>query len=324
MSDGAAVGPPGREAPRLRRDCGEAGLVAPPPNELGYFRVMAPERQLDDCEEGLRDAASQHPILGPFVRLIEYRNDAARLVGLATIGIHGLIKFGRIAKSMRWRLENPRDAGELTESQIALIEGLASSSSSEIDNDFQLLRAHALVGLWGALEDFHDDLLIEWMRVKPSAMSESAAANVSVPIGEYLARDERGRAELVLSELKKTLRSDLQPGLGQFLPLLNELGLYGEVEADVKKALLEFQQTRHVWAHKAGRVDERFLLACPWRTDVSVGSRLHVDEARWTEYLDALSKYSATVLDWVDALGGEGLESSRRDLTGDSGTDLIT
>lgn len=258
----------------------------------------------DETEHALREAARGLPILGPFVRLIEYRNDADRLVSLAIVGIRGLVKWGEVADKIGWRADRPEDS-----EHADVVERLAAASSAEIERDFELLRAHAVVGLWGALEDFHDDLLIEWLQVKPGALRDSAiGANVNVPIGEYLARDDRGRSELVVSELKKTLRSDLQPGVGQFLPVLNELGLHGQLDPDVKKSILELQQTRHLWAHRAGIVDQRFLDACPWRNDVSIGGRLHVDDAMWHASLAALSKYSATLLDWVETLGGDDLK----------------
>jgi hypothetical protein len=236
----------------------------------------------------LRAAGEAHPLFGVFARFIEYREDTVALVEMAIAGAQVLNRLGEVDV----------DLG-LTREKGAEAPYYSVRARRDIDEDFPLLRGHALVGLWGAFEAFHEDLAVEWVRARPSALGRAVVMSLSVPLGEYEALDEVDRAVYLVRLLKRESNLDRQPGLGQFLPMLKQVGIFGSVDDDVRREVVEFQQARHVWAHRGGLIDERFAELCPWRTDLTVGSRLHLTHEDFFRLTGAASTYVGGVFEWV-------------------------
>ena len=191
----------------------------------------------------------------------------------------------------------------------------AIAAQHEIDQDFPLLRAHAIVGLWGAFEAFHEDLVTEWVRARPSALDSTAVMRLEVPVGQYELLDDAERSVFLVGLLRRELAVDRMPGIGQFSPLLKKVGIFGEVPEATRKDILEMQQVRHVWAHRGGVVDSRFLALCPWREDVSVGERLHVGQDDFNRFVFALSTYVRLVFEWMSEGVREVAERSQAEAT---------
>lgn len=236
----------------------------------------------------LREVGEKHPLLSVFTRFIEYRDDTVSLVNMSIAGAQILDRLGAVDVELG-----------LTREKGAAKPDYSAHPKREIEEDFPLLRGHALVGLWGPFEAFHEDLAVEWVRARPSALSSASVMTLTVPLGEYEALDETERAVYLVRLLKQQSGLERQPGLGQFLPLLQKIGIFGTVADDVRRDILELQQTRHLWAHRGGWTDETFVSACPWRTDVCVGSRLHVTDDAFYRLTKAASSYVGGVFEWI-------------------------
>ena len=140
---------------------------------------------------------------------------------------------------------------------------MSESLQREIDNEFPLLQANALVGLWGALEACIDDLCLLWIQCMDRQSLGQALGGARVKIGEYLSLEEDERWKWILLQLQRSDAASLRTGIGQFESTLKPLGVSPQVDDAVRNTLFRIKSMRNLYAHRAGRADAKFLQDWP-------------------------------------------------------------
>jgi hypothetical protein len=119
-----------------------------------------------------------------------------------------------------------------------------------------LFHALMIIGAWSALEAYVGDFCKAVMREQPELLDSDEIQSIKVPLAELLA-DNDDKVEQVYLALDKNFGRGT--GVYRFESVLKHLGLSEPVPGDIRKALLQAQKIRNVWAHNAGRADSQFL-----------------------------------------------------------------
>jgi hypothetical protein len=186
---------------------------------------------------------------------------------------------------------------------LAYAENMAHLAKSEMANDFPLLRSHAVMGLWGALEAMVEDTAISWMEHNPAALAAPKIAKIRVPFAEFQRLDQQDRLRFLIMELQRDLGTELKSGATKFESLLDVVGLGGRVDRRVKNTLFETQNLRNVIAHRGGIADQRLVANCP-HLQYSVGDPIRINEESFDRISDGLLTYAVTILNRCRVITG--------------------
>ncbi|WP_374611469.1 hypothetical protein [Gordonia sp. (in: high G+C Gram-positive bacteria)] len=227
----------------------------------------------------------------PFRTWIEYYQDALNLVHLTYDGLNSIdfrIELGDILRGFRLEVERGRD-------QVLRDALLVKSRDAhrEIDADYPVLHAHTLLGLWGALERLIEDIFITSILYEPSLLAHERLSRVKLLVDVILGSGE-DRANAILAEFIRTIGADQKKGVGQFEALLKPVLLDGQVPRVVRDSVLLAQQIRHVWAHRGGVADAKFVESCSSRA--SVGDKLLIGSSEFHHLSDGIQMYGLVVL----------------------------
>lgn len=163
-----------------------------------------------------------------------------------------------VASQMRLTPATPGERFEETS-----IGSLSENLRREIENDFPLLHANALVGLWGALEACINDLCLLWLPCMERQELGDALEGTRVKLGEYLSLGEEEQWLWILDQLQRSDGGSLRTGIGQFESILKPLGVSPSVDSAVRTTLFRIKAMRNLYAHRAGRADAKFLKEWP-------------------------------------------------------------
>lgn len=175
---------------------------------------------------------------------------------------------------------------------------LIQKARDQVEHGFPLLWEQATVSLWSHLEVATEDLavaLVEHALTTDTLDALSVEARtVRLPVEVWVQGNRRDHARQVLAELDKKQHFGTKPGAGQLEATLEVVGLGGGVSDDIRRALLQTSQVRHVLVHRGGEADERFVEYC---SDLvaGVGSRVSVDEGTFRDWSEAAESYMVTV-----------------------------
>jgi len=233
----------------------------------------------------------------PFSRLETYLFETVRLCDLSARGIYAL-KGQTILTETLYGGEGPWSFKTEPDQRKRVIEEskqLAELAKNEIDNGFPLLHAHAIVGIWGALEACIDDLLVSVLVHDADAREHEVFAKVRVSVTELEGLDSEERMRLVLEEAKRLLRAEQRIGINTFEAILATVYLSGEVLEDTRKDMLELQQLRHVFVHRGGIADRKLLRHCPW-LNVTPGARIMLKRKDYERFARAVVNYAIAVI----------------------------
>lgn len=175
---------------------------------------------------------------------------------------------------------------------------MSQSTKREIENGFPLLYANTLIGLWGALEACIDDLCLLWLQCLDREDLGEALGNSRARVGEYLSLDDGDRWLWILMQLQKSDGASLRAGVGQFESVLKPLGILPEVEGGVRTTLFRIKAMRNLYAHRAGRADEKFLRDWP-EHPARVGETVYPTEQQFLAAHTAMVLYVEGVHDRI-------------------------
>jgi len=194
----------------------------------------------------------------------------------------------------------PEDSDWLIEAR-----NTAALAKEEADGDFPLMHAHALMGLWSALEALIEDVTVAWLVAKPEVIHGPAFAKIRVPVSDYHQMSVEDRMAYVVTELQRDLKAELRQGVTRFESVLDAIGMGSGVSSDIRKAIFEIQQVRNSLAHRGGVADRRLIEACPW-LGLKQGQPLVVTHEKFEYYIDAVYGYLADLINrWRVADGLE-------------------
>ena len=236
----------------------------------------------------------------PFSRLETFLYETLRLCNLAAQGIYGLKGQIFLTEALYggegpWSFTPEPDEGKRA---IEESKQLAEFAKDEIDNDFPLLHAHAIVGIWGALEACIDDLLVSVLVHDTDARRHEAFAKVKVSVTELEDMDSEERMRIVMEEAKRLLRAEQRIGINTFEAILATVDLSGDVLEDTRRDMIELQQLRHVFVHHGGIVDRKLLRHCPW-LNIKPGTRIMLKRKDYERFTRAVVNYVKAVIERV-------------------------
>jgi hypothetical protein len=233
----------------------------------------------------------------PFSRLETYLYETIRLCRLSVQGIYAL-KGEIILTEVLYGGEGPWSfTPEPDEGKRAIEESkqLAELAQNEIDNEFPLLHAHAIVGIWGALEACIDDLIVSVLVHDANARSDEVFTKVKVSITELEDLESEERMRIVLEEAKRLVRAEQRIGINTFEMILATVDLSGDVLEDTRRDMIELQQLRHVFVHRGGIADRKLLRYCPW-LNVTPGTKIMLKRKDYERFARAVVNYAKAVI----------------------------
>lgn len=220
---------------------------------------------------------------------IRYAADALSLIDIAQDSTRVLIRIRDGLRSLEDKPSSERDA--LIDRSI---EERAAEAEMLHQNDFPLLNGHTLMGLWGALESCIDDVAVGVVTDDRAKGAHTTLARLRVPVADFLYLDDEDRWRWLIEQIKRETGSTLKAGVGQFESLLTSIGLGGELDPAIRKTLHVAKAVRNVLAHRGGKVDQRFLTACP-DVRLPIGAQLRVTTAQAKSAAFAMTLYVENV-----------------------------
>lgn len=152
-----------------------------------------------------------------------------------------------------------------------------------------------LIGAWGAFEAFFDDFFVAALESDPDALDQEFMTELKV---KYSDKTDASGIYRALSN-----KVDRDPGTKRFEQLLKAINLNGDVPEEISIAVSEAQQIRHLWAHRAGISDERFIKKAE-SLDFEVGTQVGIDNKEARTYVVAIFLYGSIVFNrWRVKLG---------------------
>lgn len=186
---------------------------------------------------------------------------------------------------------------ELLEVDAEKVEALrdkALKATEHIEQGFSILHAHSLLGLWGALECFVEDIFKARLLSDPTLLAHTKFAKLKLPVEVFLLSDA-DRVTAIATEFTRHTSADLGHGISRFERLLEPVNLDGEVSREIRDAIYEAQQIRNVWAHRAGIADTRFCESCP-NFSVSVGEKVSVSKEKFDHLVQSIEEYGFLII----------------------------
>lgn len=181
--------------------------------------------------------------------------------------------------------------------------GKASYARRESEAGFPIVHAHALLGLWGALECLVEDLFLASLESDPSILGEEPFRKIRLPVGMLLLASDDDRLKAILNEASRASETDLALGVSRFERLLRMVHADGRVPSRIKESMFQAQQIRNVWAHRGGYADARFVERCP-QLGFSVGQRIDLDPSNFLRYMHGFHMYGLVIMNRYLALHG--------------------
>lgn len=224
----------------------------------------------------------------PISRFLSFAHDVEVLVNIHESGLRALKIIPHILGAHPSDIDKSRHAA-----QLALAHREAEYASKSVGSEFMF--AHSVVGLWSGLEVLVEDLVGAWIASHPEVLDLPDMAKVRIPVAEYMRLGEDERIGLLVTELQRTLRTELASGATRFEKLVDAVGLGGKTPDQLRRALFEMWQVRNLWAHRSGVSDRKFTEICPW-LNYDVGERVVIDLDRFNYYLHATHMYAVLLL----------------------------
>jgi len=204
-------------------------------------------------------------------RLLDFHSLA--LTGISAA--HGEPELVRALRDVqRGREGTPSDA-EWTQ-RIDQADKKLTIAKQHADSGFSYLYELMLVKFWSILEAGVEEIAIECLKRPDECKDANLLRSARGPLLEFASASVDQRAEFLYSEIKVATKSALKVGVGVFEAVLEPLGMAGSVDELTRRLLLELQQKRHVFVHRRGIADKRFLDACPF-LESKIGQPIAVD-----------------------------------------------
>lgn len=231
----------------------------------------------------------------PFHRFLDQSERLGHVVQLSVRGIFGLQGIPIIFELLAERGVKVDTDEHKQQQRLAMAQKDVDLAQREIDSDFPIVYANAMVALWSFLESMIRATLVAWLKNDPSAWQADAIAKLRVRLGEYerLAQDERYYyvAEILESETAAGLRN----GVERFEVILKPFGLDGSVPGRLRQDMFEFGQVRNAIVHRGGHADRKLTGSCPW-LNFKVGDELPIRREHFDRYSNAAHYYVLLLL----------------------------
>lgn len=190
----------------------------------------------------------------------------------------------------------------------------ADLAKREVESGFPILHSWAVIGLWALLEATIRNFVAEWLRHKRTAWRAEPIQRLRVKLGDYESIPRNQRYSFVVALLERDLAAGLKSGVSRFEAMLDPFGLSGDVHAEVRRQMYEFNQVRNVIAHNAGKVDRRLSDACPW-LESKVGDEFLISADMYRKYYGASAVYITLIICRTGEFFGVDMSDAKKTLT---------
>lgn len=253
---------------------------------------------------------------GPFEA---YLQNMGRLLSVVHISARG-IKLLRgapdlIALVHELRAELKTGEKQNAEKKLADAKREAELAQREVEDDFPVLHAWAVVAIWAQLEALIRTFVAAWIKHDESARKCEEIQRLKIRIGEYEAVPASMRHLLVVELLEREIGVGLRNGIQHFEAMLSPFELSGRVPKGITDIIYELGQVRNLITHNDSIIDRKFKDACPWHKG-RIGARFHVDTAMFGRFHAACSTYALTLVTRIGPKFGvdmtEGIAATER------------
>ncbi len=146
-------------------------------------------------------------VANPLMAFVDYMDQNQRLLHLSIRGISGLRAMPNAIQVLKEtdpavyaEEEATRKEGEYKR-KLDRANAEAEFARKELDDDFPLLHAHALVGAWGALEAAIEDAIVGILQNESDLLGSNAFSKVRIPLVEFELLDREERIRFLVEEL---------------------------------------------------------------------------------------------------------------------------
>ena len=228
----------------------------------------------------------------PFIEFLKEAENLRSILRLSIMGISMVRDLPPLAEALMTSDQSSRTEAE--EHELKEVKRDAELARNEVQTGFPRLHFYAIFDMWSLLESALKNFLVAWFRNEPSALEVTEVSRLRIRFGQYQQLTPDEQYEHLVFLFEQEVGASVRNGVNRFEAMLAPFGLSGEVEESTRRALFEFGQVRNLLAHRSGRVDQRFLDACPW-FNIGLGEKLLISGAMLDEYFYATACYVTTV-----------------------------
>lgn len=213
---------------------------------------------------------------------------------LLHLSIHGLGIISKRPEMVQRIITLTEECGqEVTEelkADLVKVTNDAGFTNSERDQDFPLLHAFTLVGIWAALESGIEDMLVGILCNEPAVLATYGFGRIRIPLSKYEQLDKEERMRFLLSELEREETSGLAQGINAFENILYVFDLSGSVSSAIRDELWKLSNLRNVIVHRDSRADRRLVENCP-AMNLKIGDRVLVSHEAFASITNQVTNY---------------------------------
>lgn len=233
----------------------------------------------------------------PLAQLSQSQLDVAWVHSLTIVGLRSIINRheafalydAAIREMLKLNLDVIKEMDEAEDKTMLSMEtAFAEQAHREVSNEFPILNSQTAVSVWSTIECFVEDVLVAWLANDPEFVNSERVGKIKIQYSDYHRMSESELNYLVISELQRDLPRGHE--IERFESLLALAGLPGNLDAEVKRDLIELGHVRNVLLHRRGIADAKFVQACPW-LNIKVGERVKINSDTAQRYLLAGGSY---------------------------------
>lgn len=250
---------------------------------------------MGDKTSSKENAKKQAPkwAMEPFKYFLNQTEYLSQILFLTIKGISVLRAMPQTVKAVAMAEDMQNDTDY--ENKLAEAEKSAKLAQMEIDREFPIVHAQAIVSLWSFLEALIHSFIVEWVRNNPQAFKFNEIHKLRIRLGEYEQLRDYERYNYIVELLEKDIAIGLRNGTTRFEALLKPFGLSGEIPENIRRDIYELGQVRNIIVHRAGVVDRELLDACPW-LDLAFGDEIRVSHKMFKNYVIATHQYVTLII----------------------------
>jgi hypothetical protein len=235
----------------------------------------------------------------PFEQFLDYVCDENRILRTCKSGLiqtRDMVGFIKALSKYKVQEEN------ITEIEATKMVNVAVRQSEfaqqEIEKNFPLLHAHALISHWSALEALIQNIMISWFINVPDVLKSDTFRKIKISLADFECLDKNERMQLLFYDLEQHIKAKSKYGVDRFEVLLDTIDLSGSIDQDVKQSIYELSQVRNIIVHRASIADRKLVENCPW-LNLAIGEIVIINSEKYHNYSEAMSKYVWCLLERV-------------------------
>jgi hypothetical protein len=233
-------------------------------------------------------------IIGPATQCISLIAEETRVASLLQRAIAALAHLDPLLDIARQRLKSANKEVEVIDRLISeQRNGLGRWASELIEEDFDSINRHGIIGIWVAVEVAMEDTAVLILTKDTSALRLVADAGVKLPqslVSPLTVAD----AHRVYKRLEVHARKDRSVVDG-YRHLMSILCISFTLPPEIINLLAELNYVRNCLLHRGGIADERAVIEAPGLS-FQLGELIKIPSKRYLHYFDAVGKFALALL----------------------------